>query len=156
MTGQSRAMPGLAWAALLLAVLASAHFVGMWLAFLFNPEPGSNPLPGVALWGTLTGIPFVAIVALIALGFRSASPSKIRLASVGSVMMALGGALILLLVLTAPTAAQVGAPEYWIGGSAGVVGLGYAVVAYLGFKDAAKRGGRAPRSTLPGEASGAA
>lgn len=155
MTSYWRATPRLARTAFLLAVLALAQFVGMWLMFLFNPEPGSNPLPGVLLWGTLTGIPFVVIVTLIAVGFRSTSAATARLASVGAAMMAVGGLLILLLVLTAPTAAQIGPAQYWIGATAGAVGILYAVVAYLGFRDAARKGGPASGSTLPGKVSGA-
>ncbi len=132
------ATPGLARAAFFLAVLAVAHFVGLWLAFSLNPEEGSNPLPGVLLWGTLTGVPFLAIVTLIAIGFRSASPSTIRSAAIGAGVMAFGGVAFLVLVATAPAAARVGGLEYWISGSAALIGLAYAVVAYLGFRAASR------------------
>ena len=144
------ATPRVARAAFVLGVLAAVQFAGLWLTYLSNPEPGSNPLPGVVLWGAVTGIPFLAMVTLIALGLRSRAEATVLVAAIGAFVMAIGGVVILIGVLSAPAWDRVPASMYPLGAASAVIGIAYAAIGFLGFRSAI-RGGR-QKPGLPGTA----
>ena len=147
-----RATPRIAKAAFVLGALALAQFVGLWLTYLSNPEPGSNPLPGVVLWGTVTGIMFLAVVTMIALGLRSSAEATVLVAAIGAFVMAIGGVATLIGVVRAPAWDQAPASMYVVGGAGAILGIAYAAIGVLALGKARRGGRQTPKPGLPGTA----
>lgn len=131
--------PRLAKSAFALGAISIVYLAVFWTSWLFVGPEASRPSVGDAVMAfVLTAVPAALIVGVIGVGLRSDAAGMRRVAGLFAGVVVLFGVWVVYRMLFPPASVEWSLAEEAVWGGLGIIALGYAPFAYLGFSTASR------------------